>query len=203
MGPLRVAQSSTICSANCDTKLYCSRCRSYPTNISSISLTCKLVSLTRCGNASVGTSPTQNGTGVSNLKQHLERKHPAELRTARKKSTHEQQKSLCKRLCCPKFISIQLWLSYVTHCLRPFAVVQNEDVQTHISFERVSLKTFKLYVSAQTSRVDDNILNCAPGRFSLVFVEKPLRKRIMWHFLQCFQIRTHMVTAPRAWHCRH
>lgn len=116
-----------------------------------------------------GVSRIQNGTGFLYLLQHLERKHPVEPRSACNNSTPEQQKCFGKLLYWQKAISIYGWLSYVTYCLHPFTVVQDEDGLTRIRYEWVSLNTFKLYMSGLNSCVEVNILNCLTDHFALVF----------------------------------
>lgn len=86
-----------------------------------------------------GISCTQNGKYFSNLMQHLKRRHPAELKTARSKPTPEQRSCLGKLSYCLKVISNHGWLIYLICCLCRFVVVQDEHAQTHISYEEVSL----------------------------------------------------------------
>lgn len=99
---------------------------------------------------------------------HLDKKHPAKLRIARIKSTPWQQKYFGKLLFYARLISIYATFSFVIPCIRPFAAVQDENVQTPARYERVSLNTFELYMSTLTSFVEENILHCCPDRFSLV-----------------------------------
>lgn len=115
-----------------------------------------------------GISRTRIGTVFSNLMQHLEKKHPAELRAAHSKSSLGQQKCLGKLFYCLNVFSIHEGSSYVPHCVQPFAVVQDEDVQTHIWFGKVFLNTFKLYMFALVSFTEENITNCLLARFELV-----------------------------------
>lgn len=117
-----------------------------------------------------GTSRTQNGTGFSNLMQHLDRKHPAEVKEARaRKLASYNQRSLSSLLYCPKVVAVHGWLCYVIHCLRPFSVVNNDDVRAHIRYDRISLNTFKTYLAALTTRVELKISTALPDRFALVF----------------------------------
>lgn len=105
------------------------------------------------------TSRTEIDTNFSNLMQRLERKPPAELRTPRNKFTPGQKNYLGKLLYSPKVIYIHGWLRYVIHCLHPFAVVQDKDMQTRIRYKRVSLNTSKPYTSVLTSFVVEYISN--------------------------------------------
>lgn len=146
---------------------------------------------------------TRNGTGFSNIMQHRDGKHSPELKTARTKFMPGQQKCLRKLLYCAKVIPIHGRFGYLKHCLYPFAVARDKDVQAHIRYERVSLSTFKLFISTPAFCVEENMSHCLLHHFANVFDRQSTSKAHYGQFLQSFPIRTSMVTAPRVWHCRH
>lgn len=130
---------------------------SQPSSLSSM-LTCQC-----------GVSRLQKKGGVSNLLQHFERKRPLELKSARERKNTSGQRDLSKRHINSKIISIHGWISYLLQCLRPFWMVQNEDVCFHIWYDKSSLNNFKLYLSKLSTVFKANISRMLPKNFALIF----------------------------------
>lgn len=104
------------------------------------------------------------------LLKHIERKHPSKLKSVRNGGSNVGKSNLCKLLYRPNVISIQTWLSSMTHCPYIFSIVHNDDVRMHIWCNKLSLNTLiKIYMSIITTRVEANMYRILPDKFALVF----------------------------------
>lgn len=60
-------------------------------------------------------------------------------------------------------------MCFVTHCLRPFSVVNKEVLRAHMMCDHISLNTFKNYLAALTTLFEQNISFALSDRSALVF----------------------------------
>lgn len=76
--------------------------------------------------------------------------------------------SITNLLYCLKLVTIHGWLCNVIHCLRPFSVVNNNDVRAHIKYDRMSLNPLKNCLVAWTTCAEHSISFALLDPFVLV-----------------------------------
>lgn len=109
------------------------------------------------------------GTRYFNFLRHLEQNYPTELRPMQTRSFIHYKHGLFSFLYCQNVTLIFVWLCYVTHCLRPFSIMQSASIRTHIRYRSVTLNILKRYMSTSTNFVQHNISSRLPDHFKIVF----------------------------------
>lgn len=104
---------------------------------------------------------------------------------------HNGLSNLSSLLYSKDVTDLYLWLSYVIQCLCRFSVVENGKIRDHLCYERMSLNTFKLYMSQLTLQVEINISEMLPRRLLLFLTGSQRWRCIRSECLRCLRPTTH------------
>lgn len=116
------------------------------------------------------------GIGYTNLVNSLRQKHSIEYSVALEEavtqsSSHDSNASHEGKsetfLWKPWTAGVHFWLQQILHNLFPFRASQNQNVQSHVKYEAISINSFTKFGGLLTNYVKKTVASALPGKFAL------------------------------------
>ena len=104
----------------------------------------------------------QEGSGWSNLMQHILIAHPRH-----QEEVQQKQSVLC--FYSEKTRKIFNWISWILSCNLPFNIVANDHFRKHSNLSPISLNSCMKYIKLLTKSLEIEISKMLPPKFALVF----------------------------------